>query len=343
MVETCRFMAWNVGFSSRKKEFLSDEKRAAEILNIVEGCDAKIVALDEMASRQYSNGMSFDLEDYIRSKDRAMQSVHFEPALSLGIDHSNPYGKLPELKGKFGICRQQQGLGTWVRHPMALGNLYSFDRGDARVEVFRSLPHPLYMGVRPRDEKEHSAGRDEEDRPVLIARIDTGERKDKVLYFVSLHLPTLKNEEMKPPKKELSSRQREILEITLGLTSVKNVDELGAHLRVHFLRHLISQASRIQEYWRAATSCVFVVAGDFNFEHTQPGNLESQVLTTAGFQAAKTGGFTRPGGRLVDNIWVKGEDKVEEVLLNGLRVEDEYKQTLDTVSDHYPVVADITW
>lgn len=344
MAETFRFMAWNVGFSSRKEEFLSDEKRASEILNIVERCGAKIVALDEMASRQYSNGMSFDLEDYIRLKDMIRQSVYFEPALSLGNRHSNPYGKLPELKDKFGISRQEQGLGIWVRHPLSLRNLYSLDQGDARVEAFRPLPHPLYMGMRPTDEKKHSAGRDEEDRPVLLARIGTDERKEKVIYFASLHLPTLKNEERDPPTEELSSRQKEILEITLGLSpaAVKNVDELGANLRVYFLRHLLSQAKRIEEYWGEATSCVFVLAGDFNFEH-KPTIQEYQVLIAAGFQAAKTQGSTRPGGRLIDNIWVKGADKVEEFLVNGKRVEDEYSNTLDTVSDHYPVVADITW
>ena len=345
MSETIRCMAWNVGFSSRKDEFLSDERRAFEILNIVERCDAKVIALDEMASRKYTNGMSFDLEDYIRSKDTARQIVHFEPALSLGRRHSNPYGKLPELRNKFGISHQEQGLGIWIRHPLSLRNLFSLDQGDARVELVRPLPHPLYMGTRPSDEKRYSAGRDEEDRPVLFARIGTDENNTKKIYFASLHLPTLKNEENDPPETTFSSRQEEILKMTLRLSraTVRNVDELGSELRVYMLRHLTSHAERIEEYWGNNADCVFILAGDFNFEHTkQPPTLEHQVLEQADFEAAKTEGFTRPGDRLFDNIWVKGA-VATEVLFDGRSAEYVDRTTLDTVSDHYPVVADIMW
>ncbi len=345
MTNKIRCIAWNVGFSSRKSEFLPDRERASKIIEIVKNLDAGIIALDEMASRRYSDGSSFDLEENIRLNDAATHLIHFESALSLGIRHSNPYGKLSELKEKFGITRQEQGLGIWVREPLSIGNLYSQDRGEPRIEVFRPLPHPLYMGTSPSDEKTHSAGRDEEDRPVLIARIDqlsAGQPAKEAIYFASLHLPTLKNEEKNPPVTELSSRQREILEITLGLSpaDIDNVDQLGARLRVYLLRHLISQMTRIEQYWGDSKRCIFILAGDYNFDHKHP-SLEYQTLASAGYRPAKTEGATRPGNRLVDNIWVKGAGSVNEVLVNGKHIEEEYDLT--PVSDHFPVVADISW
>jgi endonuclease/exonuclease/phosphatase family metal-dependent hydrolase len=347
MGNTYRFMAWNVGFSSRKEEFLPDEDRALEIVKFVRCCDAKIVAVDEMASRQYRSGTSFSLRECIRLNDKELSSIHFESALSLGCRNSNPYGKLPELERKFGVVRQEQGLGIWVRKPLRLRNLYSIETGaKARIEVSRPLPHPLYMGIRPRDQKEYSAGRDEEDRPVLWARIGDGEIEEIKIYFVSLHLPTPKNEEKEPPEKTLTSRQREILEKTLGLSSVKHVDQLGSKLRVYFLRHLVSQSIRIEEYWGNANSCVFVFAGDFNFEHDQASGQseERKVLTSAGFKAAKAGGFTRPGGRFVDNIWVKGAE-ANEFLVDGKHQieQSRFSEKLLKISDHFPVVADVSW
>lgn len=340
-----RCMAWNVGFSSRKTTFLDDQPRAEKIIDIVSQCKPEIVALDEMANRKYDD-RSFSLEEFIRREDTGISSIHFEPALSLGTRHSNPLGKHSQLRRGFGILEQEQGLGIWVRRPMVLGNLHSLDRGDGRVEVSRPLPHPLYMGARPTNEKEDSAGRDEEDRPVLWCRFGEHDRYGKLVYFASLHLPTLKNEEKFLPERQLNSRQKEILGITLGLPDVQHVDQLGTELRVYFLRHLISQANRIEAYWKDVTECVFIYAGDFNFEHRGP-SAEKAVLTKAGFQAAKQRGCSRPGGRLVDNIWVGGgrpeEITIEEVLFEAKRVEDCFSPYLDEVSDHYPVVADVSW
>ena len=52
--------------------------------------------------------------------------------------------------------------------------------------------------------------------------------------------------------------------------------------------------------------------------------------------------MTRPGARLVDNIWVKGAESVSEWKSQaGRPVEEAFREDLDGISDHYPVVADI--
>ena len=56
-------------------------------------CDVKIIALNEMANRQYGDGMLFSLEEAIRLNGKELSSIHFEPALSLGSRHTLCYRK----------------------------------------------------------------------------------------------------------------------------------------------------------------------------------------------------------------------------------------------------------
>ena len=54
-------------------------------------------------------------------------------------------------------------------------------------------------------------------------------------------------------------------------------------------------------------------------------------------------GTTRPGNRLIDNIWVKGAETVSEWKEEDKSIEEipTYVQRLNKISDHYPVIAEI--
>lgn len=336
-----RIATWNIGLGSTKEEFLPDHRRIAEVLNFIKTHGVEVVALQEMATRTYEDQSGFSSEDFIRRNDPSLSTIHFQPTLSLCRRNSNPYGKSEDLRRKFGVILHEQGPGIWIRQPVQLQNLYSTEtehQALARVEVTRPLPQPLYL----------VDSRDDEDRPALWVRIDHRGRTDgKKVYFICLHLPTLKNERSREPVQFLSRRQKEILEVTLRLPplgrvgSISNVDQLSSQLRVYYLEHIISQTQRIEEYWQ--TNCVFILAGDFNFDHNKPTNEEA-ILRSGGFIPAKTQGFTRPDRvRLIDNIWVKGAE-IREWLVpeEGCPIEESrMADDLLRVSDHFPVVCEI--
>ena len=359
-------MTWNVGFGSRKPEFISsDANRAKEIRDVVNTFNVDAVALQEMANREYiDNFPSFNLTKYLSDNDDKSNSIHFEPTVSLGSRHSYPYGKLPELNKKFDIKWQENGLGIWIRNvnKWQLKNLYSNNLMHlAAVEVQRPLPHPLYMGEAPalkgrKDKPEYSAGRDEEDRPALWSRLNKIDDKSSSfkIYFVSLHLPTLKGEEQGYSIGDFNKSQKNIFHNVLRLPADKigsyNVDDLASEYRQYFLSHLIAQIERIEEYWQAKNNedqCIFILAGDFNFYHTTSNNLDKKgeqiILESTGFERAKLDGTTRPGNRLIDNIWVKGAETVSEWKKEGMSIEeiDQYVQILKKLSDHYPVIAEV--
>ncbi len=363
-----RVMTWNIGFGSRKDNFIqSDSDRAAEILKIVAKFKVDAIALQEMANRAYVNNTKiFNLSEYLRSNDHQLGGIYFEPNVSLGIHHCYPYGKLPEIKEKFGIKWQENGPGIWIRsiNNWQLKNLYSNDdKHHSTIEVQRPLPHPLYMGEKPapagaEHQPEYSAGRDEEDRPVLWSRIDR--RINKIskhnIYFVSLHLPTLKGEEKDYSQGRFTKSQKDIFYNVLRLPGEKignfTVDRLASEYRYYFLNHVISQTKRIEEYWKSQdseNSCIFILAGDFNFYHTTADMHDKKgeqiILEDNSFKRAKLDGTTRPGNRLIDNIWVKGAKTVTEWKQENKSIEEisEYVQKLDEISDHYPVIAEISF
>jgi len=361
-----RVVSWNVGFGSRKKDFVQlDSDRAKKILYFVNSLKIDAVALQEIANREYSdNSPSFNLTKYLSDNDYNLSSIHFEPTISLGSRHSYPYGKLPELNKKFAIKWQENGLGIWIRNinNWQLKNLYSDDPTlPVTVEVQRPLSHPLYMGEAPapkgmEDDKNYSAGRDEEDRPVLWSRIYRTDRKlsNLKIYFASLHLPTLKGEEQGCSKGIFNKSQQNIFYNVLRLSGKKigsyTIDDLASEYRQYFLNHLIAQVMRIEEYWKVGSSenkCIFILAGDLNFYHSTPMILhkvgEQIFLENSGFERAKLDGSTRPGNRLIDNIWVKGAEKIAEWKEEHRSIEeiDAYVQSLKKLSDHYPVIAEI--
>lgn len=363
-----RVMAWNVGLGSRKKGFPPDADRAGKILRYVKEFQVDVIALQEMASRDYSIGLpSFNLSDFLNEEDNHLHSIHFEPGLSLPTRHSYPYGKLPKLNCQEGIVGQEQGLGVWVRsvNNWRLRNLYTDDDGyPALVEVQRPLPHPLYMGDEPaprdkEDERAYSAGRDQEDRPVLWSRLDKldGSLNHVKIYFISLHLPTLSGEDKEIPVKAFNDTQMNIALNVLGLSKCRiwryTVEKLASDLRTYALRSIVAQAKRIKAYWKAQderNTCVFIMAGDFNFYHCNEDlkdlRQEEIFLTSKGkgivFKRAKSSGATRNKGgflegvwrerRIVDNIWVSGAKEV--ILKKGTG-------KMENISDHYPVIADI--
>ena len=342
------FMTWNLGFAARKKNFIPDDhQRASKIAMVIEACQAEVIALQEMANRSYLNDTSFSLEQFFRIQVPC-SFVHFEPALSLGSRHFYPFGKIEELRQKFGIVKQEQGPGIWHCprqgiDQLHLRNLYSDQAYLAHVEVSRPMPHPLYMGDKINFK---NVGRDEEDRPILWARFsqwDYNESREKglKLYFLSIQLPTLRGEREIPEKEISSERQQEIRDVTLGLANVARIDKLGSKLRVYCLHHIISQAKRIENYWEkwGTHKCVFIFAGDFNFEHTtQPS--EYILLESHGYSPVKNTGPTRQSGSLIDNIWVKGIErtKIAEIDLSSKSIKP---ANLNELSDHYPVMAEI--
>jgi endonuclease/exonuclease/phosphatase family metal-dependent hydrolase len=361
-----RVMTWNIGFGSRKSEFISsDANRAKEILDVVNTLNVDAVALQEMVNREYSDNFpSFNLTKYLIDNDDKLSSIHFEPTVSLGRRHCYPYGKLPEIKKKIKIKWQENGPGIWIRNinNWQLRNLYSDDViQQAAIEVQRPLPHPLYMGEQPapvgmEDKPEYSAGRDEEDRPVLWSRIEkiNVQLLNLKIYFVSLHLPTLNGEEKGYPRGNFNKSQKNIFHNVLRLSAEilgdYTVDDLAFEYRQYFLNNIISQVKRIEEYWEAEDGenrCIFILAGDFNFYHTTSTNPkktgEQILLENNDFKRAKLDGTTRPGDRLIDNIWVKGAKTVSEWKDKGKSIDEisKYIQRLKKISDHYPVIAEI--
>ena len=361
-------MTWNLGFGSRKKEFIVDDVERADaiigFLSYLKKSNFKInaIAFQEMANRKYEDGRGFNLQNYFEGYGL---NGHFERSLCLGGNHSYPFGKLRELKEKFNIILQEQGPGICVptaekwRNEWDLKNLYengvhqgqSFEK--RRIEVSRPLPHPLYMGKKfppPGQEanRDYTAGRDEEERPVLWSRIGHINSDDTLsnntgIYFCSIHLPKLKNEETS--YQILNDSQKIIAKYILN-QSVKGVDELGSKLRTYALKQIIAQTERLAKYWGNTKKCIFILAGDYNFCHGK--NLpEESLLKKHGFFCLKKKGSTRPrnksnNDRLIDNIWVKGAQP-EECLLKDKCIEDStYNDILDRVSDHYPVFGTIT-
>lgn len=384
---TLRVMAWNVGFGSRKG-FAEDSVRADGILKIVNKLNVDIVALQEMGSAEYSIGLPpFNFPEYLKRSDPKLNSIHFFPTISLGSRHCYPYGKIRELNDTAGVCWLEYGPGIWVRNVNGwhLRNLWSDKNIDrATIEVQRPIPHPLYMGEAPesegdkanKDKKKYSASRDEEDRPVLWSRIDKmpcdkmrRELKELRVFFLSLHLPTLKNEEKdKKNVRLLNKTQKNIRDFTLSLSKSyldeclhdkkkygkksNIVDVLASNLRLRYLEQVLAQCEYIEEYWKDS-QCVFIFAGDFNFHHSNNNQSvkmpEEVFLRKKGFLPAKKSGSSRPGGRLVDNIWVKKlveakECGVDNYVAKGVQIEGEAADnytSLSKISDHYPVVADI--
>jgi len=367
-----RVMTWNVGFGSSKPDFIpSDQARAQAVLKVVQPLEIDLIALQEMANRTYSDQGHFSLKEFIEQNDEQLQYLHFQPAVSLGRENSYPYGKLAGLTQRLKIIEQQAGPGIWIRFSNGwhLRNLYA-EKMSARPypEIQRPLPHPLYMGENPpppglEADRRFSAGRDEEDRPVIWSRVGNDSSSDRPkLFLLALHLPTLKGEEQNKPPGDLTKSQQNLAERVLRLPAVKlhewTVDQLGTEIRLYYLQQIMAQIKRMQEFWQGddeANKCVFILAGDFNFYHSNGNNSprakEEQFLSENNFVPAKTSGLTRPfsartGERLVDNIWVKGAESVREIDLRNydIRLVDNNHsapEIWNTISDHYPVIADI--
>jgi len=368
--EYLHVMTWNIGFSSRKVSFIKDDsKRAEELIKFIHDIQKEgniiinAIAFQEIANRVYIGLNSFYLSTYLNSVGI---NTKFVPALSLGENHSYPYGKIKQLNEKFDISFQEQGIGLGIpdasekwNNSWKLQNLYSDDHFYlSKVEISKPLPYPLYMGNKPHS----SAGRDEEDRPVLWSRINKIDQAliSPKVYFCSIHLPTLKNEEKNVT--ELNETQKNIAENILNIEVSKDntiidpqsngtwtIDNLGTKLRLYMLRQIVFQTNYIEKYWNHgdnSINCVFILAGDFNFYHNQSSD-ENEFLSNNGFKCCKTTGISRPTKigkqpRLIDNIWVKGAN-ISEYTLNGNQIEQtQYLNKLDIISDHYPVIGKIT-
>lgn len=368
-----RVLSWNLGFGSRKAEFIApDNVRAQKIVEIVRALDPDVIAFQELANREYGDSSDFfNLQEFLQKHDPQLCLLHYEKTLSFLARHSYPYGKLAQLRKNFSIQRQENGLGIGLRtsRHWQLANLYTRrTEYPAIIEVQRPLPHPLYMGENPalpglEAKSEFSAGRDEEDRPILWSRLIPGHESVNIIYFVSLHLPTLKGEEKNLTAGELTRTQIDLLINVLRFPESNRkqltVDKLGSALRHYFLQQLLAQVTRLEAYWQAENplnKCIFILAGDFNFYHTAFNSTvktaEQLFLENNGFMAAKKTGTSCPvfnnHFRLIDNIWVRGAKSIGEIsfLLDSERVTIEkshYSNVLGRLSDHYPVVAEISW
>lgn len=369
-LSSLRVLSWNLGFGSRKPEFIAPDKvRAEKIVEIVRFLNPDVMALQELANRVYCDGSTFMLQEFFKN-DPQFNFFHFEKTLSFLTRHSYPYGKLAQLRKKFAIQSQENGLGIGLRYNQhwQLANLYTKSTEyQAIVEVQRPLPHPLYMAEHPAPpgleaQSEFSAGRDEEDRPVLWARLTPGSRYPaaNLVYFVGVHLPTLKGEERNQKTGDLNRTQMNLLTNVLGFSEsqAKNltVDQGGSALRLHFLHQLMAQVKRLECYWQSENpmnQCVFILAGDFNFYHFESTATtktpEQLFLENQGFMAAKSIGTSRPGSdRLIDNIWVRGAKRIRESYFSQdsqeVPIEQSgHKKVLNQLSDHYPVLANIYW
>ena len=213
------------------------------------------------------------------------------------------------------------------------------------------------------DNKLINPGRDEMNRPVLWSRIDRIDNKfeNTKIYFISLHLPTLKYEEDNREKGDLTNTQKDIAINILRLDKNeiinKTVDDIGSELREYCLRHIIAQTIRIENFWKDDNqNCIFILAGDFNFYHTNKffpnKTLEEKYLIKEGFTRSKKSGYTRQPKhkmkyRLVDNIWIKDSKNIIKEINEYIIKNDNLKisieewaanEGLDRISDHYPVI-----
>ncbi|MCK5740478.1 endonuclease/exonuclease/phosphatase family protein, partial [bacterium] len=288
--QSLKILSWNIGFGSRKKELQrSDQLRAENVWQVLDEYKADIVAFQEMANNGHADGTAFVLPEVFEEKLTNSLNVHFEPTTAPGSRQSYPTGKI-ELLQRQGIIWQTIGPGLAVRSDQGweLANLYADTDADPQIEVQRPMPHPLYMGDEPGD----SAGRDQEDRPVLWARIKPLNSPDftRKVYVVSLHLPTLKGEEKNLAPGDLTAQQQLIYRDMLRLPELEmmhwSVDTLGAELRCYYLHQVLAQAQRLAGYWYGQAECVFILAGDFNFYHTNKRHRrrkpEQQLLEKAG-------------------------------------------------------------
>jgi endonuclease/exonuclease/phosphatase family metal-dependent hydrolase len=336
-MQILKLLTWNLAFASRKKSFiLDDNKRAEAIAKTVSTLSPDIVALQEVASRVYSDGTSFDLSSYL-TQQIPQYKIFFQPALSLPIQHSNPYGKAQLLQREFGISSHQQGVGLLYSTNSSnceLINLYSDNMGEAKIETTHPLPQPLYMGSAI---DESSAGRDDEDRPALWSRWEVKEFDTLKLFFVSLHMPTLKGERGDKQNYTFTQRQIEIRDEVLNRPDILTIDELGVEFRCYYLRGIVSQCRRLESYWRAKeseTKVLFVLAGDFNFDHVVD-TKEKRVLESSGFIMSQTVGATKNSGMLIDNIWIRSDI---EIKIKGEILSD---SGLNRLSDHFPLVVEL--
>ncbi len=356
-----RILTWNLGFGSGKKDLMeNDTLRFQKVIDVVKNIDPDVVTFQEIVNRDYSDKTPpFRFEEAWSKRDNHFSEGHFQAALSLNDTHTFPFGKSEDLKKEKNVILQTSGLGIFLREKnrWQLANLYSNEPGALpRIEVQRPMPHPLYMG----SSSQVRAGRDEEDRPCLWARISSKQLPDNlIIYFVALHLPTLAGEEQNRVRGDLNASQINILENVLGFPASGradfSVEELGSSLRLYMLRQLVFQARRMENFWleeNPENKCVFIFGGDFNFLQTnevfRQKKPEQYFLENQGFEAIKKTGFTRiEQQRLHDNIWVKipatsGNSKLivqfsEYQLFDG----NGAKPDLNNISDHFPVVGDI--
>lgn len=330
-----RILTWNLAFASRKEDFVSDDfKRADAIIKSIQEKQPHIVLLQEMATREYADGKVFDFSSYLQSIS-PKSTVFYLSALSLPDIHSNPYGKKEKLLKSFSIIKHTQGLGLVSTGVLPLCNLYS-DDPDAvpTVEATHPLPVSLYMG---NEMDKSSAGRDDEDRPALWSRFGIPDNEHIKLFVVSLHLPTLKGERSNTHNKQpFSPKQQELRDITLSKPGIHSIDKLGSELRLYYLRHILSQCQRLEDYWQqidTSSRCIFVLAGDFNFDHNNEHLLEFKLLTQHGFLPSFRHTSSKTSGQLTDNIWIKSDVEFS--------IHTTSKISRDDLSDHKGLVAEI--
>jgi endonuclease/exonuclease/phosphatase family metal-dependent hydrolase len=338
-MRSLKLLTWNLSFASRKRTFVSDDKERAQVIaRIISTQSPDIVALQEVANRIYVDGRIFNLSDYLIQQMTGYK-IYFHKALSLPTQHSNPYGKAKLLEKEFAIHSHEQGIGLLYRtnsSKLKLSNLYSLDKGEANIEVTHPLPQSLYMGS---EIDENSAGRDDEDRPALWSRWKIKDFGMIKLFFVSLHLPTLKGERSNNIDYSFTSRQIEIRDVILNQPYITNINELGAELRCYYLRGIISQCERLENYWKIKDSnskIWFILAGDFNFNHLVD-TKERKLLQSSRFIMSQAIGSSKESGMLLDNIWIRSD--------NGTEVKAEILSDLNlySLSDHLPINIELMW
>jgi len=338
-MQSLKLLTWNLSFASRKKTFISDDKKRAKVIaKIISTLSPDIIALQEIANRIYDDDTKFVLSNYL-TQQMIGYKIFFQEALSLPNQHSNPYGKIELLKKEFAIHSHEQGIGLLYRTSSSefkLGNLYSVEKGEAKIEVTRPLPHSLYMGS---DIDENSAGRDDEDRPALWSRWEIKDFGMIKLFFVSVHLPTLKGERSDNFDYSFTQRQLEIRDIILNQPDIISIDELGAKLRCYYLRGIISQCERLERYWKKkenGSKVCFILAGDFNFNHTSD-TQECKLLQSSRFIMSQMTGISKESGMLLDNIWIKSDIDIE------VKAEILSDSNLYSLSDHLPIFIQLIW
>lgn len=349
-----KILTWNIGFGSSKDQLKGDDlQRLSRMFNVYIQINPDIIAFQEIANRSYLNGTQFQFIQQLKEKDPFLTKTHFEKALSLGGRNAYPYGKYVELNQELGINMQETGVGIFFRNQneWSLCNLFSDSpQAPPIVETQRALPHALYMGK----DAETSAGRDEEDRPILWARITHSNLpKHLKVYVVSLHFPTLKGEEENLPTGNFNPTQTHIFQNILQLPPDEmdqyTVDDLGAALRVYILKQLDFQAQQLENFWLSdnpENRCLFLFAGDFNFCHQTaffPQKTKEYIfLENQGYQPLKKEESSRSGkARLHDNIWIKNPIADSISSYSSSFIHELPLETLDSISDHYPIVGNI--